>query len=337
MDKIKVGLIGSTGIVGSLISKMIVDHPYFELSNVYASDRSANRKYGEAAYGNIPAKYEDILVKESDADLIIKDRNDIIFSAVSDERAGVIERRLAESGIPVFTNASANRMEPDVPIIIPEINGDLINRIRSDGFIIANGNCSTIGLSLGIDPIIHEAIEEIDVTTLQSVSGAGYPGMASIDIIDNVIPYIAKEETKIERETAKIFSGKLNAEIYATATRVPVKIGHLESIHVRFRKDIDAETILEEFKNYRNGSLKTDLPSLPENSVVMVQEDDRPQPAIDGMNGGPGLKAGMSVSIGRIRVKARSLDFVLLVNNIVRGAAGSTLLNAELAHAEGLI
>ncbi|KAA8922812.1 aspartate-semialdehyde dehydrogenase [Thermoplasma sp.] len=338
MDKLRVGLIGSTGVVGSLISKMISAHPYFDLANVYASDRSAGQKYGDVVYGGTYEPYKDLIVRESDPDQISRDHNDIIFSAVSDDKAGLIERRLAEAGFPVFTNASANRLEDDVLLIVPEINGDLISRNMKKGFIIANGNCSTIGLSLGIDPVIRgRSVREIVVTTMQAVSGAGYPGVPSLDAINNVIPYIQKEETKIEMETRKIFAGKLNAEIFATTTRVPVKIGHLEAVHIEFEQKFDPDEIVEEFRTYGNGILKTEFPSLPEKSVIVFNENNRPQPELDSMNGGTGLKAGMAVSVGRIRVRENSVDLVLLVNNLIRGAAGSTLLNAEIAYKGGII
>ncbi|CAC11507.1 aspartate-semialdehyde dehydrogenase related protein [Thermoplasma acidophilum] len=338
MDKLRVGLLGSTGVVGSLLSKMIAIHPYFDLANVYASDRSAGQRYGNVVYGGASDLYRNLEVKESNPDRIISDHNDIIFSAVSDEKAGLIERRLAEAGLPIFTNASANRLEDDVFLIVPEINGDLVGSIKRKGFIIANGNCSTIGLALGIDPVIRgRSAVKIIVTTMQAVSGAGYPGVSSLDIIDNMIPYIQKEETKIERETKKIFSGKLDTEIFATTTRVPVKIGHMESVHIEFDQVLDPSEIRAEFRSYGNGLLKTVYPSLPDRSVILLEKDDRPQPALDATNGGSALKAGMAVSVGRLRVRSRSLDLVLLVNNLVRGAAGSTLLNAEIAYKEGII
>lgn len=331
MDKLSVGVLGCTGLVGETFLKLLENHPWFRVDGIYASKNSAGLLMKA---GSIETN--ELTVKDSTVKNIVNAKHDIVFSAISDLNAGPIELELSKHGQWVFTNASANRLNAAIPLVVPEINSDHLNMINEDdGFIVANGNCSTIGLSLGIDPIYDLIPQHLTVTTLQSISGAGYPGIPSMDILGNVIPFINGEEGKLEKETKKIFgkisNGKMHESslnISATATRVPVKIGHIISATVEVREDVDEKLVLNKIKNYGNGSLKGQFPTLPKESIMFVPGNDRPQPLLDS-NSDDVLKE-MQVKVGRIRVSGKYISLIILVNNLVRGAAGASILNAEI-------
>ena len=331
MDKLSVGVLGCTGLVGETFLKLLENHPWFRVDGIYASKNSAGLLMKA---GSIETN--ELTVKDSTVKNIVNAKHDILFSAISDLNAGPIELELSKHGQWVFTNASANRLNAAIPLVVPEINSDHLNMINEDdGFIVANGNCSTIGLSLGIDPIYDLMPQHLTVTTLQSISGAGYPGIPSMDILGNVIPFINGEEGKLEKETKKIFgkisNGKMHESslnISATATRVPVKIGHIISATVEVREDVDEKLVLNKIKNYGNGSLKGQFPTLPKESIMFVPGNDRPQPLLDS-NSDDVLKE-MQVKVGRIRVSGKYISLIILVNNLVRGAAGASILNAEI-------
>lgn len=331
MDKLSVGVLGCTGLVGETFLKLLENHPWFRVDGIYASKNSAGLLMKA---GSIESN--ELTVKDSTVKNIVNAKHDIVFSAISDLNAGPIELELSKHGQWVFTNASANRLNEAIPLVVPEINSDHLNMINEDdGFIVANGNCSTIGLSLGIDPIYDLMPQHLTVTTLQSISGAGYPGIPSMDILGNVIPFINGEEGKLEKETKKIFgkisNGKMHESslnISATATRVPVKIGHIISATVEVREDVDEKLVLNKIKNYGNGSLKGQFPTLPKESIMFVPGNDRPQPLLDS-NSDDVLKE-MQVKVGRIRVSGKYISLIILVNNLVRGAAGASILNAEI-------
>ncbi|OWP54857.1 MAG: aspartate-semialdehyde dehydrogenase [Cuniculiplasma sp. C_DKE] len=331
MDKLSVGVLGCTGLVGETFLKLLENHPWFRVDGIYASKNSAGLLMKA---GSIETN--ELTVKDSTVENIVNAKHDIVFSAISDLNAGPIELELSKHGQWVFTNASANRLNAAIPLVVPEINSDHLNMINEDdGFIVANGNCSTIGLSLGIDPIFDLMPQHLTVTTLQSISGAGYPGIPSMDILGNVIPFINGEEGKLEKETKKIFgkisNGKMHESslnISATATRVPVKIGHIISATVEVREDVDEKLVLNKIKNYGNGSLKGQFPTLPKESIMFVPGNDRPQPLLDS-NSDDVLKE-MQVKVGRIRVSGKYISLIILVNNLVRGAAGASILNAEI-------
>lgn len=331
MDKLSVGVLGCTGLVGETFLKLLENHPWFRVDGIYASKNSAGLLMKA---GSIETN--ELTVKDSTVKNIVNAKHDIVFSAISDLNAGPIELELSKHGQWVFTNASANRLNAAIPLVVPEINSDHLNMINEDdGFIVANGNCSTIGLSLGIDPIFDLMPQHLTVTTLQSISGAGYPGIPSMDILGNVIPFINGEEGKLEKETKKIFgkisNGKMHESslnISATATRVPVKIGHIISATVEVREDVDEKLVLNKIKNYGNGSLKGQFPTLPKESIMFVPGNDRPQPLLDS-NSDDVLKE-MQVKVGRIRVSGKYISLIILVNNLVRGAAGASILNAEI-------
>ncbi|MEM0157368.1 MAG: aspartate-semialdehyde dehydrogenase [Thermoplasmataceae archaeon] len=347
MDKLRVGVIGATGVVGQKFAQLLSAHPYMEIASVYASDRSSGHPYSEflTFSEDLAEQYGNLEVKGSEPDTIIRDRNDILFSAVSDANAGKLEKQLAEHGSIIMTNASANRLDNTVPLVVPEVNPHHLESVNtSHGLIVANGNCSTIGMALGLAPIFDMGIGDVYVTTLQAVSGAGYPGVPSLDILSNAVPFIKSEEEKMVLETGKIFgsfshSGRSESElkIHPTCIRVPVREGHLESITAVMSEDADIHQLQERFRNYGNGNLKAKLPTLPDKSVILMNGEDRPQPLLDIMAGSPERAEGMAVTVGRLRVSGSKVSFVLLVNNLIRGAAGSALLNAELLHESGMI
>jgi len=335
LDKYRVAVIGATGLVGRTLIKMLASHPFFELDGVYASESS--RGY---SISNISPSYvKNLIVERSDVSLINSKKFDLVFSAISEKNAALIERQLSENGNVVITNASGNRMEPDVPIVIPEINGKLLTEHKGNGKIIANGNCSTIGLSFGIAPLLGYGINSVDVTTLQAVSGAGYPGVPSMDILSNVIPFIENEESKMINETSKIFrpfyTERNMFEVTATCNRVPVENGHVEAITITTEEEPDS--VEDIYRSFRGVNLPAGLPTLPEKPIIVFKEPDRPQPKLDSMLPESDGKRGMSIAVGRIRKFKKRVMVVLLVNNLIRGAAGSTLLNAELAVKSGVV
>jgi len=346
--KLPVGILGATGIVGQRFIQMLEQHPWFEVSWLAASDRSEGRTYGEAARWRlktaIPARIANMTVSPAKPEGAPK----IIFAALDAAIARELEPQFAAAGCAVVSNSSALRMQQDVPLVIPEVNGDHIRLIdkqswrrQSGGFVVTNPNCSAIGLVLALAPL-HRAftLESVMAVTMQAVSGAGYPGVASLDILGNVIPYIAKEEEKMEEETQKLL-GTLNGSrvnpapfaMSAQCNRVAVEDGHTESVAVRFKKKAAPEEIIAAWNDFRAEAQKLHLPSAPERPVVYMAASDRPQPRFD-----CDLGAGMTTAVGRLR-KCNVLDwkFTVLSHNTIRGAAGAALLNAELLKAKGYL
>jgi len=346
--KLPVGILGATGIVGQRFIQMLEQHPWFEVSWLAASDRSEGRTYAEAARWRlktaIPAPIANMTVSPAKPEGAPK----IIFAALDAAIARELEPQFAAAGCAVVSNSSALRMQPDVPLVIPEVNGDHIRlidkqswRSQSGGYVVTNPNCSAIGLVLALAPLHRAfALETVMAVTMQAVSGAGYPGVASLDILGNVIPYIAKEEEKMEEETQKLL-GTLNGSrvepapfaMSAQCNRVAVEDGHTESVAVRFKKKAAPEEIIAAWNNFRAEAQKLRLPSAPEQPVVYMTAPDRPQPRFD-----CDLGAGMTTAVGRLR-KCNVLDwkFTVLSHNTIRGAAGAALLNAELLKAKGYL
>ncbi len=349
MRKIKVGVLGATGVVGQNIVNMLADHPWFELTEVAASEKSSGKDYEDvmesrwSLSSEMPERARNLKVKDCKIGLDC----DIVLSALDSSVAYQIEIDFAKAGYAVSSNAKSHRMEEDVPLIIPEINAGHLSLIEKQkkarkwkGFIITDPNCSTIGLCMALKPLQDSfGVEKVIVTTMQALSGAGYPGVPSLDIVDNVIPYIRDEEEKIETEPKKIF-GKINSgaiknaniEISASCNRVPVRHGHMECVSVKLGKSADAEKIASAMNNF--DPLKDlKLPSGRGRPLMVTAKNDRPQPRLDAF-----LGSGMTTIVGRIR-KCNILDykFVLLSNNIIRGAAGAALLNAELLKAKGYL
>ena len=347
-NKIPVGILGATGIVGQRFIQLLEHHPWFEVAWLAASDRSEGKPYAEAARWrlktSIPKNVAKMVVAPAKPDGAPK----IIFAALDSGIAAELEPRFAEAGHAVITNSSALRMVKDVPLVIPEVNPDHVKLIecqsyrrKNGGFVVTNPNCSAIGLVLALKPL-HERfeLETVMAVTMQAVSGAGYPGVASLDILGNVIPYISKEEEKMEEETQKLL-GKLNGsgiipapfKMSAQCNRVAVEDGHTESISIKLKKKASAEDILEAWSSFRAVPQEKKLPTAPEVPVRYVNASDRPQPRFDVDFG-----HGMTTTVGRLR-PCNVLDwkFTVLSHNTIRGAAGAALLNAELLKEQGYL
>jgi aspartate-semialdehyde dehydrogenase len=347
-EKIPVGILGATGIVGQRFVQMLEHHPWFEVAWLAASDRSEGRPYAEAARWKlktpIPARVADMKVAPATTEGAPK----VIFAALDASIAAEMEPRFAAAGCAVVTNSSALRMQSDVPLVIPEVNHDHIKllecqgwRKKSGGFVVTNPNCSAIGLVLALAPLEKAfGLDTVMAVTMQAVSGAGYPGVASLDILGNVIPYIAKEEEKMEEETRKLL-GRLNGSgivmggfaMSAQCNRVAVEDGHTESVSVKLKKKVKPEEIVAAWNDFRSLPQEMHLPSAPEQPVVYVTSSDRPQPRFDSDRGN-----GMTTTVGRLR-PCGVLDwkFTVLSHNTIRGAAGAALLNAELLKAQGYL
>ena len=347
-NKIPVGILGATGIVGQRFVQMLEHHPWFEVAWLAASDRSEGKPYAEAARWRlktaIPDRVAKMVVSPAKPDGAPK----VIFAALDAVFAAEHEPKFAEAGCAVVSNSSALRMAPDVPLVIPEVNAAHIKlvecqswRKKSGGFVVTNPNCSAIGLVLALAPLDRTfGLETVMAVTMQAVSGAGYPGVASLDIIGNVIPYIAKEEEKMEEETQKLL-GRVNGShiepgafsVSAQCNRVAVEDGHTESVSVRLKKKANSAEIQEAWRSFTAEPQKLRLPSAPDQPVIYVDAADRPQPRFDVDRG-----AGMTTTVGRLRpCKVLDWKFTVLSHNTIRGAAGAALLNAELLKAQGYL
>ncbi|NYB52282.1 MAG: aspartate-semialdehyde dehydrogenase [Methanobacteriaceae archaeon] len=342
---VNVGILGATGMVGQRFIQLLDNHPKFEITALTASQRSAGKKYQDAVTWHmdtpIPEAVENTVVVDTDPRQV-KDV-EIVFSALPASNAAVVEPKFAEAGMKVASNASAMRMEPDVPLVIPEVNPEHLDLIEVqqkrrgwDGFIVTNPNCSTIALVLTLKPIYDQYdINRVYVSTMQAVSGAGYNGVPSMAILDNLVPFIGEEEEKMEEETLYIL-GDFDGENVESASfglstschRVPVVDGHTEAVFMEMDQEFDLEDIKKSLKNFKGLPQKLDLFSAPEKPVIVREEDNRPQPRMDRMR-----EKGMAVTVGRLRRDANiahSLKYVLLGHNTIRGAAGASILNAEL-------
>jgi aspartate-semialdehyde dehydrogenase len=344
MERRRVGILGATGMVGQRFIQLLHNHPWFEITWLAASDRSAGKAYGEACKWKLdtplPAKIAAMTVQPNVPELCQGELPKIIFAALDAEHARELEPKFAAAGCAVISNSSAFRMVSDVPLVVPEVNAghlDLIEtqawRRESGGYIVTNPNCSAIGLVLALKPLEERfGIESLFVSTMQAVSGAGYPGVPSLDILGNVVPFIKNEEEKMQEEVGKLLGRvrgdqieMLDAKVSAHCNRVPVEDGHTECVSVKFRKKVTREEILaawSEFAPLRGQH----LPTAPEVPVEFDAAVDRPQPRLDRMRGN-----GMAATVGRLR-ECPLLDwkFVVLSHNTIRGAAGAALLNAEI-------
>lgn len=330
MEKIKVAVIGATGAVGQVFMWMLADHPWFEIEYITASAARIGQLYGSSVHWVIPfemdERLKEIEIKEYDLDAMKEAGVQIVFSAMPADVAKTAEPELRDAGFYIFSNAGAMRYEKNVPIMIPEANLSSLDMIKAqgypdEGFVVTNANCVTTGLAIALAPLRKFGINEISVSTYQSVSGAGYPGLSSFDITDNVIPYIAQEEEKIEKEIKKILS--IDPDVYAYSVRVPVMFGHLETVWLTFDEDVDTDDIIrawDEFVIEESG-----LPSSPVKPVVYDADNTFPQPKYAFW----GTPRGMVVFTGRVKKKNNRLGFTLMVNNVVKGAAGGSIQNAE--------
>lgn len=352
MYNYKVGVLGATGAVGQKFIRLLEDHPWFNVTAVGASERSAGKPYHEAVHWientPIPAHISSMTVKSCDPSDI--GDVDFVFSGLDAAVAAELELKFAQAGIPVITNARNYRREPNVPLLVPEVNPDHIHMIKNqkysdsgNGFIVTNPNCVCVPLTLSLRPLADAfGIDTVVVTSMQAVSGAGYPGVPSLDIMGNVVPYIGGEEEKIMWEPQKVL-GQLGADgtvklagipIHASAYRVPVLEGHFLSVLVKLKTEgVSEQDAREVFLNWKSPIANLDLPSSPEFPVKLMDEPRFPQPRLHAYDG-----KGMQVSVGRLR-KAGIFDFAYtaLGHNTIRGAAGGAILNAELLVKEGYL
>lgn len=348
-QRIPVAVLGATGNVGQRFVQLLERHPWFRIAELVASDRSAGKTYEEATDWRLgdamPESARKLPVQDYHADL----QSPLAFSGLPGEVAGDIEQRLARDGHAVLSNTSTHRMEPDVPLLIPEVNADHVDAIRRQqehrgwsGYIVTNPNCSTIHLVLALKPL-HDAfgLDTALVTTLQAVSGAGYPGVPSLDMIDNVVPYIGGEEEKIEAETRKLLGSWTDADGFSDAdvvlsahcNRVPVRDGHTECASVKLASPATPEDVIAAFESFRGVPQELNLPSAPAQPVIVRPERNRPQPTLD-----RDTARGMATIVGRVRpCPVLGIKFALLGHNTIRGAAGASILNAELFRERGLL
>lgn len=349
MDKkIPVGILAATGTVGQRFVQLLAEHPWFEITAVTGSERTVGRPYGEGVNwkleGDPPARVADMLVQPTEPNLDVK----VLFSALPSAEARELEPQFARAGYIVLTNASPYRMDPYVPLLIPEVNPDHSGIIPHqqeeygwEGFIVANANCSTTSIVLPLQ-VLHQAygVETAVVVTLQAISGAGYPGVASLDIMDNVIPYIGGEDGKLESEPRKLCGVYADGQIQmadfrvsAQANRVPVLDGHLGSVSVRLRQKASAEDVIDLFQSWQMPEACHDLPSIPDPVLIYRPEADRPQPRLD-RNAGNGL----AWTVGGVRAcPVNDVRFLAITHNTLRGAASGSILNAELLVKQGYI
>jgi aspartate-semialdehyde dehydrogenase len=342
-DKIPVGVLGATGSVGQKFIELLSNHPWFQITELAASEKSAGKLYKDAVNWilstPLPEEVAKITVQECEPNL----KSKLVFSGLDSSVAGGIEEAFAKKGYYVVSNSKNHRMDKDVPLLVPEINPDHLQIIKDQnyngGCIVTNPNCSTIGMVLALKPLLDNfGLEAVNVVTMQALSGAGYPGVSSLDIVDNVIPFISGEEPKLESEPLKIFgtfkdNKILNNEIKISAqcNRVAVLDGHMECVQVKLKKKASIEEIKNVWKNFLSEPQKLNLPTAPLKPIYYFEEDKYPQPRIH-----RNLDKGMAVSIGRLREdKLFDYKFVVLSHNTNRGAAGGALLCAELMKAKG--
>jgi aspartate-semialdehyde dehydrogenase len=350
--RLKVGILGATGAVGQRFAQLIADHPYFEIAALTASDRSVGKRYADACKwllrGGMPTALADLVVLPTEAAAIPADVR-LLFSALPSGNAGQVEEELAAAGFAVCSNAAAHRMDPDVPLLIPDVNPDHtalipIQQARRGwqrGFIVTNPNCTTTHLVCALKPL-HDAfgLTAVNVVSMQAISGAGYPGVSAMDILDNVVPYIGGEEEKVEIEPRKLL-GRLAGDTIALAdflvsaqcNRVAVRNGHLEAVTVKLTRRASLDEVAAAFTSYRSEPQRLGLPSAPDPAIILRTEADRPQPRMDRLAGN-----GMATSVGRLRPDPLfDYKFVVLGHNTIRGAAGGALLNGELLYAQGYL
>jgi aspartate-semialdehyde dehydrogenase len=346
--KIAVGILGATGVVGQRFLQLLEAHPWFEVAWLAASDRSAGQAYGDAVRWRLKTPIPKAVLQMPVSNATPEGAPRVIFAALDAGIARELEPQFATAGCAVVSNSSAFRMHENVPLIVPEVNADhmaLIEkqcwRKQSGGYIVTNPNCSAIGLVVALAPLHRKfGIESLFVTTMQAVSGAGYPGVASLDILGNVIPYIAKEEEKMEEETRKLLGRLLGDHVEPAAfrmtahcNRVAVEDGHTESVSVKLAQKADAEELIAAFNEFRSTPQEMKLPLAPAQPIFYDAAPDRPQPRLDVDRGN-----GMTVSVGRLRpCGVLDYKFTVLSHNTIRGAAGAALLNAELLKVQGLL
>lgn len=346
MSSIPVGILGATGMVGQQFIALLADHPWFKVAYLGASERSAGKAFKDAAAWRLPNRLPDDVANRVVEAAAPGTAPKLVFSGLDSSVAGEIEAAFAKAGHIVVSNSRNYRMFDTVPLMIPEVNAEHLALLDAQGAahgwsgrILTNPNCATVVLAMALAPLRQFGITSTIITTLQAISGAGYPGVPSWDILGNIIPHIGGgEEEKIETETKKIL-GTLGAskvidyamKLSATTTRVPVRDGHTGSISVGLEQKPTPEALIDAWRSFRGRPQELGLPSAPKQPIVYLDEVNRPQPLLDANRDG-----GMTVSVGRLRAcPLFDYKFVALGHNTIRGAAGAAILNAELLHAEG--
>ncbi len=347
VNKRKVAVLGATGMMGQKFVQLLSHHPWFEVSAVAASDRSVGKTYassiGSRKETDMPVELGELLLVEPKPQAV--GDSEIAFSALPAEIAGHVEEEFARAGVPVFSNASSHRMDQYVPLLNPEVNPEHASmveeqkrRVKTGGFIVANPNCTTAILTLSLKPLQDKfGLETVVVSSMQAVSGAGYPGVASLDIMQNVIPFIRNEEEKVEAETNKILgtiAEPAGITVSASCNRVPTIHGHMEAVFAKTRSTASPSEIAKSMREFKGAPQQLKLSSAPEHPIVVREEEDRPQTRIDVDEGN-----GMTVTVGRVRrdPALNGVKYMVLGHNLVRGGAGCSILNAELLISKKLI
>jgi aspartate-semialdehyde dehydrogenase len=348
MKKMEVGILGATGMVGQRLVSLLEHHPWFETRWVAASERSAGKSYREACQWRLrdplPKSVGDFPVHECKP----VGAPPLLFSSLDSKVAGEVEKEFAQAGHVVVSNSSNFRMEHDVPLLIPDVNPEHLALVREQrkerhwkGMIVTNPNCTTVGLVMSLAPLEKAfGLDKVVMTSMQAVSGAGYPGIPTLDILANVVPYIGGEEEKVERETRKLLGKWADGHVKmgefavsAHCNRVMVEDGHTETISVAFKTKATIADILEAWRSYRSLPQERNLPSAPKHPIIVREERDRPQPKFD-LN----AEHGMATVVGRLReCPVLQFKYVALSHNTIRGAAGAALLNGELMRSEGYL
>ena len=336
-------------MVGSRFVAALHDHPWFELRMMCGSERSVGKTLRESSAAardmDLPSEILDMGLAPPDPAAMAREGVRAVFSSIPAEAAGPLETRIAQSGMAIFSNARSHRMDPNVPILIPEVNPSHLgvlgaaDEVSGGGFIVCNSNCTTAGLVVPLAAIQKWGIEEVVVASYQALSGAGYPGPAAISILGNVLPFIKNEEEKLRAESKKVMGPLRGRElvdapfdVFATCVRVNTAHGHLLAVQLKLKEEPDAEEVARALRKFTGVPQQLGLPTAPAWPIEVRPEPDRPQPRLDA-NAGGGRAAGMAVSVGRVRVEGDRVRIVALVHNLVRGAAGGAVLNGELAHA----
>jgi aspartate-semialdehyde dehydrogenase len=339
MRSIDVAILGVSGTLGQEYVRLLCRHPFFRIRTI-TGYTTVGRTLREIMDEDVPGAVGDLEIQPTQPKKVDAD---IVFSPLPTDIARKTEEEFAEAGFTVVTDASPHRMDGDVPLIIPEVNPDQLSLIEGqkknrgwDGVIVATPNCTSVGVAMTLKPLEPFGIKSVVATTMQAISGAGYPGVPALDITDNLIPYIPGEEDKVASETNKILSRQNDPIRFAvTATRVPVIDGHTVSMHVELEDDVEPDDVAEEMSTFSGKPQELRLPTAPEKPIVVLGQANRPQPRLDR---DAGTVPGMTVSVGRIRRGlGRAIQYVHVSNNVIRGGAGGAVLTAELMVAEGFV
>ncbi len=354
MSKISVAVLGATGMIGQRFVQMLEDHPWFEIEGLYASERSQGKRLGDVLKVRDHVYLDETMDRRIETMDIkkISENCRIAFSGIPSDLAGPTETQLADSGVAVFTNAGSHRMDAHVPIIIPEVNPGQFDAVKDQpsykecgGYIVTNANCSSTGIAAPLHAINQAfGLKQVFVSTYQALSGAGYPGVPSLDAVGNVVPFISHEEEKMETELAKMLGTYSDGDfryapfkVMANCARVPVVDGHLESLVLDTEKQPTLEELEACLTGFRGEPQTLGLPSAPVQPIIVRHEENRPQPVFDAMAGRPERARGMAVTIGRLRQSNGYYKAFAMSHNTLRGGAGGSVLNAELAKAKGIL